>query len=198
MLKKTITFEDFNEEKQTETLYFNITRTEGEKLIDLQPRLQKWLDTDRGDRTELTIEESREFFNIIKELVKVSYGVRSEDGKHFRKSPEIFADFESSAMYDAVLFSFIQRPQEALGFMVGILPKGLDDEALTKARNALNDFQNETKTVVELPQPAIADAVDMDTRPPWVKEDREPTKAELTSMTPDQLQEAFRRRSTNS
>lgn len=192
MLKKSVTFEDFNDEQQTEVLYFNLTRTEMMKMLDLEPRLEKW----RNLKRDMTQDETLEFFEIIKDLVKASYGERSADGKRFNKSPKIFEDFESSAMYDAFLFGFIEHPESAIEFMIGILPKGIDDAAIATARASLAEIQNNTPQVVELPQPLIEDAVDMDTRPAWVKEDRDPTPTELQSMTKEEMQGAFRKRFT--
>lgn len=198
MLKKTVTFEDFNGDQQTDTLYFNLTKTEMMDLLELQPRLQKFLNL-KG--SSLNQEDTLEFFDIIKKLIKLSYGERSADGKHFRKSDEIFSNFESSAMYDAFTFNFIENPDQALEFMLGILPKGLDDEAMDKAKSQLKEIQSKIGTVVELPQPipptSSAEKIDEDTRPAWQKENRNPTDTEMRAMSKEEMQEAFRHRFTS-
>lgn len=179
MLKKTIIYTDYNNEKQQEDLYFNLTRTEIIDLIDLQPRLEAWQKMLSGEERDLTTEEVRELLSLIKLLIEKSYGVRSEDGRRFMKSDDLFTEFKQTAVYDEFVFGLFRNGgTAAIEFLTGIVPADLLD----------NEPESTTKTV-ELPQPSHDDI------PAWVREDREPTPKELTSMSQDQLRDAFMKRS---
>ena len=129
MLKETVSYEDFDGNKQIETLYFNLSKTELMEQRDLRGRLQKALDIFEGEKRDLTEDEIYIFLDLIKELIRISYGVRSEDGKRFSKTDKVFDDFRFSAAYDAYLFSLFENPEKVTKFVQGILPKGLREEA---------------------------------------------------------------------
>lgn len=180
MLKKTVEFLNFNDQKDTETLYFNIMKSE---LADigpiLIPELEKFreMTIDQDQERDLTMDEIKQLLDVIKLLMRYSYGERSEDGKRFDKSPGVYERFQQTAAYDAFLMGLFENAGAgAFEFIMGILPKDLTEGTELAATTA-------NLPVVE------------DTRPIWIKEDREPTKKELDGMTPDQLREAFRRRS---
>jgi hypothetical protein len=83
VLKKRITYEDFNGEEVTEELYFNLSKAE---LVELelsrpggmQEHLQKIVESEDG----------KAIITEFKELILMSYGQRSEDGKRFIKNQE--------------------------------------------------------------------------------------------------------------
>lgn len=199
MLKETVTYTDFDDKPCTDTLYFNLTKTDMVDLIDLLPQLEAWQTKTSGDPRELTMDEIREMLDIVKRLVAASYGVRSEDGKHFRKSPEIFADFKSTAAYDAFMFGMFEDITKALRFMVGIVPRDMVDADVLN--EALQYAQPPTVTGVdEVPLPAQVEdisATDAEV-PAWLREDREPTQAEFARMNKDEMMLAFKKKNERS
>lgn len=185
MLKQTVTYTDYNDEKQTEDLYFNLTKTEMMDLLDLLPRMEAFTASTAGQERDMTPAEIKEMLAIIKQLIEKAYGVRSADGKHFRKSEEIFNDFAQSAVYDAFVFNLFEDLNNANNFMVGIMPKDL-----------LAQVQKETGAQgVETIQTGAALNGTKEEVPAYIREDREPTRAELAAMSPSELQAAFRRKS---
>jgi len=121
MLKKDITFTDYNGDEVTETYYFNLSRAE---LVELE------VSYSGGIEAAITrIIETRDVRNLIKEFKKIillSYGVRSEDGKKFIKNQELRDDFTQTAAYDALFMELATDADAAAVFMNGIIPKGLD------------------------------------------------------------------------
>lgn len=195
MLKELVKYTDYNDVEQEETLYFNLTKTELADMLDLKPRLEAWSKMTTGPDRDLTDPEIKEMLAIVKFLIEKSYGQRSEDGKHFRKSQQIFDDFSQSAVYDAFVFGMFQFPERAIEFMMGILPKGLEDPALAEAKKNALDIAEQLQTargaeVVELPQPSIEDSE----TPAYIRENREPTREELQNMSKEEMQRAFARR----
>lgn len=131
MLKQVVKYTNYNGQEDTETLFFNINRVELAELLDLLPQLEAFIENIGTEEREVTIPEIKEILSIIKTLIKVAYGERSEDGKHFRKSEEIFTDFSQSAVYDAFVMSLFDNGGEgAMKFMIEVLPKDLQGEAL--------------------------------------------------------------------
>ena len=190
VLKQTVHYLDFNDQPQTEDLYFHLTRSDVmENLLPMLPRLEAFQAKAMaaGDRN-LTPEEVLEFLQILKVFIGDSYGIRDEDGKHFRKKingVNVYDDFRDSAAYDAFLMSLFEDLEKANKFLTGILPKSLLEQIAQETANGQN--VETIKTGGELN--ATSEEV-----PAYIRENREPTQRELASMSPDQLQEAFRRK----
>lgn len=136
MFKHQVTYTNFDNVKQTETLYFNLTRTEIMNDLDLDSlmlRIAKLQTIFNGEVRTLEPNEVREIMDLVLDLAKWSYGERSADGRHFRKTPGAWEDFKSSAAYDEFIMSLFTDPTNAVTFMVGILPPDL--VAKVKAEN---------------------------------------------------------------
>lgn len=125
MHKATVTYEDFNGRAQIEDLYFNISKTEIADNLDLEERFQAVLPLFDGGPREWTRSEVEIYLGLVKHVMRLAYGERSEDGKRFRKSEAIWDDFKSSAVYDAYLFSLFSEPEKANEFLSGVFPPEL-------------------------------------------------------------------------
>lgn len=129
MIKKTVNYTTFDGEPATDVLYFNLTKTEMVDLLEMEPRLQMIAEKFSGSQRDLSREEVLQILEVLKDLMRVSYGQRSDDGKRFKKSPEIWDDFKSTAAYDAFLWHMFENPTEVYEFMANIIPSDLRDEA---------------------------------------------------------------------
>lgn len=123
MLKKTITYEDFNGNQRTEDLYFNLTKAE---LMEME------LSADGG--LEATInkiiaaQNGKEIMELFKEIVLKAYGEKSLDGKTFDKSPEVKNRFLNSQAYSDIFMELATDADKATEFFNGIIPKDLANE----------------------------------------------------------------------
>lgn len=124
MLKRTIKFEDYDGNKRTEDHYFNMNKSE----------VIKWLTTS-GDYTldkvmdRLTKERNgKEIMRIFEEMIKISYGKKSLDGRKFEKSEEIWNDFYQTEAYSELFTDLVTDAVKAAEFFNGIIPKQLGDE----------------------------------------------------------------------
>jgi hypothetical protein len=124
MLKKTITYEDFDENKVTDTLYFNVTKTELSANLNLVKSFEG-LQEMFQEKHDLSTEEIMVIFNFVQTLMRLSYGIKSPDGKSFEKSEALWLKFMNTAAYDAFTMSLFENPQEANDFMIAIFPKEL-------------------------------------------------------------------------
>lgn len=127
MLKETLTYDDFNDQKQTKDFYFNLSRAEF-ALLELNYRggieghLKEVIDAGNG----------RKIMDFFAQVVDDSYGVRSADGTEFIKNAENLQRFRGSGAYDVMLEKVLDDPDYALTFIRGILP-GKYQEALRQA-----------------------------------------------------------------
>lgn len=118
MLKKTITYTDYNGVERTEDFYFNLTKAEVTEMqfgIDggLEAQLKRIVET----KNQPAI--IREF----KSLVLKAYGEKSPDGRQFMKSPEIAHRFECTEAYSIIFMELASDANKAAEFVNGIIPK---------------------------------------------------------------------------
>lgn len=123
MIKKTVKYEDFNGVERSEDLYFNLTKTE---LHNMNFRhYGSYADQLQGIVDSKDIRMVTELFN---EIITKAYGVKSEDGRNFRKSQQLVDDFVSSAAYDALMTELLNDESAAAALFIGALPKDLQAE----------------------------------------------------------------------
>lgn len=112
MYKMTRTFTDFNGETRTEDFYFNLTRAEIAQMS---------LSTDGGlDKLIERITQTKDVPKIaeyFKKIMDASYGERTPDGRGFRKSPEILADFQATMAYSDLYMELLEVEGKAAEFI---------------------------------------------------------------------------------
>ena len=118
MLKKPITYVDYDGNQRTENYWFNLDEAE---ILELQVRypggmsamLQKMVDELDGAKILAT----------IKEIIMLAYGEKSLDGKYFEKSHEKSVRFTQSRAYSALLMELYRDANAAADFMNKIIPQ---------------------------------------------------------------------------
>lgn len=129
MIKKTITYVDFDGNKRTEGFYFNLTKTELTKMQNselggLTKLLEKIIQEDNNVKIV-------EFFDKFLEL---SYGVKSLDGKQFIKNKEVWEAFFYSAAYDVLFQELFADEKAAANFVKAVVPP-MDEDAIAEVTN---------------------------------------------------------------
>ena len=118
MYVEELTYKDFDGNERTEEFRFNLTETEvGELEFTTEGGLEGYVKL---------IEQEQDVAKIIilfKKIINLSYGVKSLDGKYFRKSPELLADFQSTQAYSDFYMSLLADPQKAAKFIECVTPK---------------------------------------------------------------------------
>ena len=116
MLKKKVTYLDFNDQEVTEEFYFNLTTPEVTRIIAK-------IGSDIDDYAEkLAKEEDYEgIIDFTETLILTSYGVKSEDGKRFVKSKEARENFEYSAAYAELFEQLMTDPEQSKAFGQGLM-----------------------------------------------------------------------------
>ena len=121
MLKKTITYTDFNGNEVTEDFYFNFTKAE---VIEMEASAEGGY----GEMIKKIAEEKNVslMMKTFKEFILNSVGVKSEDGKRFRKSKEYTEEFASSEAYSVLFTELCTDADAATAFISGIFPLDAD------------------------------------------------------------------------
>jgi hypothetical protein len=120
MLKKTITYEDFDGNQRTDVFYFNLTKTE---LTEMETSVEGGMKNLLEKMVES--EDVKEMFVFFKQIIVKSVGIKSDDGRRFMKSDEIANDFVSSAAFDSLFMELAQDANKAADFIKGMLPQDL-------------------------------------------------------------------------
>lgn len=116
MIKKTITYTDYNGETRTDEFFFNLNKAE---LIELEM-------SETGGYTEMirrivSAQDMPTIIKVIKELISKSYGEKSPDGKRFIKSQELSNAFMQTEAYTELFMEIAQDADKAAEFFNGVV-----------------------------------------------------------------------------
>lgn len=118
MFKHTVEYNDFNGNERTEDLYFHlatheVTRLEASIGMSLEDHI-----------TELqTNQKVPELLAFLEKVMINAFGVKSADGKTFRKTKEIHEEFEYSQAYAELFEQVVTNPDLARKFGEGVAEK---------------------------------------------------------------------------
>lgn len=123
MLKKTITYEDYNGVKRTEDFYFNFSKAE---VTEME------LSTS-GGMTEMiqrviSAQDTPTLISIFKDLILKAYGEKSLDGKRFVKSKELSEAFSQTEAYSVLFMELATDAEAAAAFVNGVMPSNLAEQ----------------------------------------------------------------------
>lgn len=122
MLKKEITYVDYNGVEKKETFWFNLTKSELMKEFGA------------GDGTTETLQrivdakDGRALMDNFEKLILKAYGEKSPDGRRFEKSKKLSEEFSQTPAYDVLFMELLTNENAAAEFTEGILPADLVTE----------------------------------------------------------------------
>ena len=117
MIKKTITYTDYNDTVRTEDFYFNLSKAEiAEMELSKKGGLSEMI------KRVIASQDTPEILKIFKELILKAYGEKSEDGKRFIKSEEMRNGFEQTEAYSNLFMELASDSDAAASFINGIIP----------------------------------------------------------------------------
>lgn len=124
MLKKTITYTDYNDVERKEDFYFNLSKAE---LMEMQ------LSTTGGlaemMQKIIAAKDAPAIMKIFKDIILKAYGEKSADGKRFMKSPELSEAFAQTEAYSILFMELSTDADAAAKFINGIVPADIAKEA---------------------------------------------------------------------
>lgn len=130
MLKKTITYTDFDGNERTEDFHFNFTKAE---VLELE------LSEDGGlgnaIKKIINSNDTKKLMNIFKDLVLKAYGEKSADGRRFIKNDEVRDNFTQTEAYSQIFMELATNSKAAAEFFNKVIPQDMieDNKASSKA-----------------------------------------------------------------
>lgn len=123
MLKKIITYTDYNGVERTEPFYFNLSKAE---LMEMELGVT-------GGMTEMlnkiiNAKDAPSLMKTFKEMIMKSYGIKSDDGKRLIKSEELSIAFTQTEAYSVLFMELITDDKAAADFVNGIVPNEIQAE----------------------------------------------------------------------
>ena len=146
MLKKTITYTDFNDEEVTEDCFFHLSQAE---LVELEMSHDGGLS--EAMKRIIAAEDGKAIVAEFKNIILSSYGKKSADGRRFVKNAQLREEFESSEAYSTLFMELVTNTDAAIAFVNGVIPAKMLASAATAAAS-------KGATVTQLPPPAEATA----------------------------------------
>lgn len=126
MLKKTITYTDFDGNERTEDYYFNLTEAEIAELeLSTEGGFRKMVNRITNAKSQL------ELVALFEKLIMLSYGVKSPDGRKFVKNDEVREEFKSTQAYSDLYMELITDSKKAAEFFNAIVPNQNTPSAAT-------------------------------------------------------------------
>ena len=127
MLKKTITYKDYNDLERTEDHYFNLNKAE----------IMKMQVTTAGGLAEMlkkivAAQDYPAIYKTFEEIVDLAYGVKSPDGKRFMKEDEnghpYYKEFKQTEAYSQLIMELATDSKAATDFVNGIVPADMSKQ----------------------------------------------------------------------
>lgn len=117
MLKKTITYTDYDGNKRTEDFYFNLSKAEvAEMEMSAEGGLTKTLEKIVAEQ------DGKRIIEMFKDLILKAYGEKSLDGKRFIKSKELSEAFSQTEAYSELFMELAMNAEASAAFVNGIIP----------------------------------------------------------------------------
>ena len=123
MLKKIITYTDYNGVERTEPFYFNLSKAE---LMEMELGVTGGM-TEMLDKI-IAAKDAPSLMKTFKEMIMKSYGIKSDDGKRLIKSEELSVAFTQTEAYSVLFMELITDDKAAADFVNGIIPNEIQTE----------------------------------------------------------------------
>lgn len=131
MLKKTITFENFEGEKETRDFYFNLSKADIMKMEINERSKNKATGLENKIKKMSDEEDIAGIYDFFENLIRKSIGKKSDDFG-FVKSPEYAEGFINSDAYSVLLLELLEDETKAADFIYSIMPNDVSAEAKKK------------------------------------------------------------------
>lgn len=117
MIKKTITYTDYNGLERTEDFYFNLSKAEAAEMM---------MSTSEGLENTISRivkeQDAPAMVKMFKDVILRSYGEKSSDGKRFIKSKELSESFSQTEAYSQLFMELVSDTSAVEAFIDGVLP----------------------------------------------------------------------------
>ena len=127
MLKKTITYKDYDGNNKTDVLYFHLNKFEWLELETytkggLIENLRHAIETSNAKKT----------IDILKKIILRAYGEKDPETGSFEKSDDIAIRFSKTEAFSELFYELAYNEDASKAFFLGLIPPELRAEAEKK------------------------------------------------------------------
>lgn len=124
MLKKTITYTDYNGTTRKEDFYFNLTQAEVTELeVSVEGGLVEMINR------IVAAQNGKVIIETFKDIILRAYGEKSPDGRRFIKNQEVRDAFAQTEAYSKLFMELATDAKAASEFVNGIVPPNTEKTA---------------------------------------------------------------------
>lgn len=121
MLKKTITYTDYDGNERIEDFYFNLSKAE---LMEMNFNTEGGME--KTIKRIVDTKDVKQLIEIFKDIILKAYGEKSDDGKRFikvRDGHKLCEDFAQTEAYSELFMELASNDELASDFINGIIPQ---------------------------------------------------------------------------
>ena len=123
MLKRTITFKDYNDVERTEDFFFNLDEAEiAEMELSHSGGLTTYINRIIAAQDQPTL------IKLFKDLILKCYGEKSADGREFYKDETITKKFMHTRAYSILFMELANDADKAAEFIAGVVPRDVAEK----------------------------------------------------------------------
>ena len=124
MLKKTITYTDYNGTPRKEDFYFNLTQAEVTEMeVSVEGGLVEMINR------IVAAQNGKVIIETFKDIILRAYGEKSPDGRRFIKNQEVRDAFAQTEAYSNLFMELATDAKAASEFVNGIVPPKMEKAA---------------------------------------------------------------------
>lgn len=150
MVKKTLTYTDYDGNEITKDHYFNLSKMEFRELDRAIPGGLN----NRIEQIRVEKDEDR-LLDLMSTLILASYGEKAEDGRFVKEDAQgrkLSSYFKVSEAWDVLFLNLLQNEQELNEFLVGIVPKDVAEGAKEQMEKEKANLMQENSGLTPLPK----------------------------------------------
>ena len=128
MLKKTITYNDYNGVSRTEDFYFNLSKAE---IMEMEMSTAGGME--QMINKIIAAQDTPAILKVFNDIILKSYGEKSADGKRFIKNKELTDEFTQTEAYSNLYMELSTDANAAAAFINGIIPVDVPKQVMQEA-----------------------------------------------------------------
>lgn len=149
MLKKMITYRDYNGENKTEALYFHLNKFE---WLELETYTKGGLIENLKHSIE--VGNAKKTIDILKKIILRAYGEKNPETGGFEKNDDIAIRFSKTEAFSELFYELAYDEDASKSFFLGLIPAELRAEAELKMeeieREQDKEVVNEMRTSLDI------------------------------------------------
>jgi hypothetical protein len=137
MISRTITYLDYNGDTRTETFWFHLSKGEIAEMAVANEGFETYL------QAIIQAKNGQAIMDTFRKILEKSVGIRSDDGRRFRKDPDFTAEFMQTEAYSELFVSLVTDAEFGANFCRELLPADLAAKAEEQLAAAEREYTHQ-------------------------------------------------------